>query len=412
MNSKKVIWMINEYNGPNAGKRTRQIVLAQYLMENGYEVYIVAGSADYKGGKNYLSKEEPCRIEEFDGVNFFTIRTEDYRRNYERVLVALQFQNRLWKLRNKIPKPDVIVSDFAGLFGNVVLKWKNKYGTKIIFDILDLWPELFVDLGYLKRNSLITKVLYSMEHKSYKNADGIVFSFQGGRDYIIDKGWSIETGGDVDTSNIGYLNNGVDLLTVDHQATEYVFSDSDLDSDKFKAVYLGSVSEFNGLDILVQAAEILQERNINNVMILVYGNGNQEDRLRKLAKEKKLSNIKFKGKVEKKYAMNILGRGDINIFTFAKTSLLKYGTSPNKLFMYLASGKPILSLIKPAYDLVTSEQCGISVENEPCTIADSLIEFSRINKEDYDKYCQNSRKTAFQYDYKKLIHVLIDQIEK
>ena len=60
-------------------------------------------------------------------------------------------------------------------------------------------------MGYLSKKSPITKILYNMEHKSYREADGIIFSFQGGRDYIIDKGWSIEVGGDVDTSNIGMV---------------------------------------------------------------------------------------------------------------------------------------------------------------------------------------------------------------
>ena len=112
------------------------------------------------------------------------------------------------------------------------LKWKKKYGTKIIYDILDLWPEGFVDMGYLKKDSPITKILYDMEHKSYREADGIIFSFQGGRDYIIDKGWSKETGGDVDTRDIGYLNNGVDLETVDRNAKINNLKDADLETDK------------------------------------------------------------------------------------------------------------------------------------------------------------------------------------
>lgn len=45
MEKKKVVWIINEYNGPNAGTRTRQIVLSQYLREKGYDTYIIAGSA-------------------------------------------------------------------------------------------------------------------------------------------------------------------------------------------------------------------------------------------------------------------------------------------------------------------------------------------------------------------------------
>lgn len=406
----KVIWIVNEYNLPGVS-RTRQTVLSQRLEERGYEVYLICGSMVHKTAETILNKDEQFRLVESDGAKYYVIRTSEYHRSYERILVGLQFQHRIWKLRDKLPKPDVIVSDFAGLFGNVFLKWKKKYGTKVIYDILDLWPEAFVDMGYIKGDSLVAKVLYAMEHKSYREADGTIFSFQGGKDYIVDKGWSKETGGDVDTSDIGYLNNGVDLETVDVQKAEYVYDDEDLDSKDFKAVYLGSVSEFNGLDILVDVAERLNAENINNIRILVYGYGNQEERLKALVREKQLNNIVFKGKIDKEYAMNVLSRGDINIFTFKDTELLKYGTSPNKLFMYFASGKPVLSLIQPAYDLVTSENAGISVPNKVDAIVEALLRFRDMGPEEYQNYCKNSRAVAEKYDYKILVNELIRFIE-
>ena len=409
-NTKKTIWIVNEYNFPD-DKKTRQTILCDLLNNNGYDAYVISGSTDNKGLPNKINNNDLFRYVETEEAKGYVIKTSDYHRAYERVLVSLQFQHRIWKLRKELPKPDVIISDFAGLFGNKFLKWKKAYGTKIVFDILDLWPEAFVDMGYLKKNSLVTKWLYYLEHKSYQKSDGIIFSFQGGRDYIIDKGWSKEVGGDVDTSAIGYLNNGVDIDTVDKQKNTFVLNDLDLDTDKFKVVYLGSISEFNGLDILVETAKVLQERKEDHVLILLYGYGNQEERLKKLAADYGLNNLKFKGKLDRQYAMNVLTRGDLNVFTFKNTPLLKYGVSPNKLFMYFASGKPVLSMIKPAYDLIEEKKAGVSVENDPKAVADALVKFSKMGKEEYDLYCQNARNTAEEYDYKRLVQVLIDKIE-
>jgi glycosyltransferase involved in cell wall biosynthesis len=406
----KVVWIVNEYNGPTA-VRSRQTVLSQRLEERGYTVYLFSGSSDNKGGKNAIEDGSAFKFVESDGAKFYVIKTSNYRRTYERVLVALQFQHRLWKLRDRLPQPDVIVSDFAGLFGNVFLRWKKKYGTRIIYDILDLWPEGFVDMGYIKKNSLIAKFLYSLEHKSYREADGIIFSMQGGRDYIIDKGWSKEVGGDVDTSNIGYLNNGVDLETVDKQRNEIHLDDPDLDTAKFKVVYLGSISAMNGLDVLVETAKVLQKRGNNKVIVLVYGCGNQEEQLKKTVEDYGLTNIKFKGRLNKKYAMSLLSRSDLNIFTFRDSPLWKYGVSPNKLFMYFASGKPVLSMIRPNYDLVEGKKAGISVENKPEVVADAIERFCGMDRAEYESYCKNARATAEEYDYKNLVQVLIDKIE-
>ena len=408
--AKKVIWLVNEYNFPDY-ERSRQTNLCRLLDERGYDAYIISGSSLNKANTNRITDNRKFVFVQAPEAKGYIIKTSNYCKTYERVFVALQFQHRLWKLRNQLPKPDVIVSDFAGLFGNIFLKWKKKYGTKVIYDILDLWPEGFVDLGYIKKDSLLAKILYRMEHKSYREADGIIFSMQGGRDYIIDKGWSKEVGGDVDTSNIGYLNNGVNLKQVDKQKDEYVLQDVDLDTDKFKVIYLGSVSKMNGLDVLVETAKVLQGRGNEQVAILVYGYGNQEEQLKKMVADYGLKNIKFKGKLDFEYGLNVLSRGNLNIFTFKNSPLWKYGISPNKLFMYFASGKPVLSMIKPNYDLVEGKKAGISVENEPAVVADAIERFSKMDKEEYETYCRNARLTAEEYDYKNLVQVLIDKIE-
>lgn len=408
--SEKVVWIVNEYNFPDA-VLSRQTNLCRRLNERGYDAYIISGSSENKGGENRIPDKTAYRFVQTDEAKGFIVKTSDYRRSYERVLVSLQFQRRVWKLRKHFPAPDVIVSDFAGLFGNVFLKWKKKYGVKVIFDILDLWPEGFVDMGYLKKDSPVTKALYAMEHKSYREADGVIFSFQGGRDYIIDKGWSRETGGDVDTGNIGYLNNGVDLESVDRQAEAFVLEDPDLDTDKFKVVYLGSISAFNGIDVLVETARVLQNRGEDRVQFLIYGYGNQEEKLRKLASDYHLENLRFKGGLDKKYAMSLLTRADLNIFTFADTGLLKYGVSPNKLFMYFASGKPVLSMIRPNYDLVEEKKAGFSVENDPEAAADAIERFLRMDRAEYETYSTNARLTAEEYDYGNLVNVLINMIE-
>lgn len=408
---KGTIWIVNEYNIP-VDVRSRQTVLSQYLEENGYRVCLVCGSCDSKGQTVKFKKGEYVRTVEFDGAHFYVINTMTYKRNVERAMVALQFQRRLWKHRKEIPKPDVIISDFAGWFGSIFFKWKKRYGTRIIYDIMDLWPEEFVDMGYLKRNSPITKMLYHLEYLSYKRADGLIFSFEGGGDYIRDKGWSVDQGGRIDTRNIGYLNNGVDLETLEKQKSQFVYEDEDLDKESFKAIYLGSISVFNGLDILVDTALELKKREEKDIIILVYGYGNQEEYLKERVKTLGLDNIKFKGKIDKRYAINVLSRADVNLFTFRNNEALKYGTSPNKLFMYFASGKPVLSLVKPGYDLVESRECGVSVNNNAEEVADALIAFKDMDRLEYEKYSSNAKIVAEEYDYKKLVHILIDIIEE
>ena len=59
-----------------------------------------------------------------------------------------------------------------------------------------------------------------------------------------------------------------------------------------------------------------------------------------------------------------------------------------------------------------SEKCGISVDNDPDKVAEALIRFADMGPEEYRMYADNSSRVAKEYDYKKLVHVLIDMIEK
>ena len=407
MADKKVVWIVNEYNGPGS-PRTRQILLSQHLRRNGYEAYIIASSTN----NTFFEYKDKITTLNYDGETFIIIKAPNYNSNVKRAISSFIFQRTLWKKRNRLPKPDVIVSDFAGFFGNVFLKWKKKYGTKVIYDILDLWPEGFVDMGLIKRNSLLARILYKQEYKSYKNADSIIFSFKGGKDYIVDKKWDVASGGKVDVSDVGYLNNGVDLAFFNKNANEEILDDQDLHSNCFKAIYLGSMSLFNGLEIIIEAARILKEQGHSSIKILMFGYGNREEALKELADKYQLDNIVFKGKLDKKYAPYVLCHSNLNLFTFKETNLLKYGVSPNKLFMYFASGKPVLSMIKPAYDIVEERRCGFSVNNNPQEVADAILRFANMNKKEYEEYCNNSKQVAEEFDYKYLVNELIRLIEK
>lgn len=413
MNKKsRIIWLVNPYCSPTI-MRTRQTVLSQMLEEHGYKVYIVCSSHIHGTEINLINDKRKYYRTTYDGADFIVIKTDGYVTNgKKRVIDAIQFQRAVYNLRNEIGIPDVIVSDFAGLFGNIYLKFKKKYGVKVIYDILDLWPEQFVDVGFIKKDGLISKLLYFLEHKAYREADGLIFSFEGGKDYIVEKGWDLGHGGDVDLSKVGYLNNGVDLKTVDWQKENMVLEDPDLDSDFFKAVYLGSIRKANDLDIIVDAAKVLQDKKAEHIKILIYGDGDQRERLEERVRGLGLHNIIFKGRLPVEYAPNMLSRCDINIFNFMNVPVIRFGVSPNKLFMYFASGNPILSTLKnAAYDLITKYNAGIVVDNDPVALAEGIIKFSKMDKKEYEIYSSNSRKVAEEYDYKKLVFNLIEQIE-
>lgn len=402
----KRVWIIDQYASWRS-IATRQIKFCNILQSYGYDVTVICGSFVHKSNRDLLAKNEKFRYMEIEGAKYLVVKSKAYEGNgLGRILASLKFQKDVMKVTKKMPKPDIVISDYVGLFGNKFLKFKTKYGAKLITDVLDLWPETFVDMGYIKRKSLIAKILYKMEHKAYSVADYCMFSFEGGADYFIEKGWDTGHGGDLNVDKVLYINNGVDLEEYNMLQKENILEDADLDCNKFKAVYLGSISEANNASLLVDTAIELNKTD-DDIVILVYGDGSQREELERLCKQHELKNIKFKGRLDIKYAPNVLSRGDLNLFNFADIALLRFGCSPNKLFMYLASGKPVLSSVKPNYDIVAGKQCGIVTGNNAKAFAEGIVKFKNMEKQDYLQYCERCKDIAKQFDYRYMIETVL-----
>ena len=266
------------------------------------------------------------------------------------------------KLINSNDRPDVILASSVHPWTiQSGLKVAEKYHIPCICEIRDLWPETLISLGILKRDSIVAKYLYKKEKWIYERADRIIFTMEGGVKYIKDRGWDIDNGGTINITKISHINNGVDLQKFDTNVELY----SGIHQEAFKKgfinfVYTGSIRKANNLDlVLIPISKLLDEGvNINCIII---GEGNDRKELEQ--KYIKYSNIVFKGYVENNKIPAILVQSDICLLCNHATPVLRYGASQNKVFEYMAAGKPILSTASPAYDIISANGLCVSLSN-------------------------------------------------
>lgn len=243
------------------------------------------------------------------------------------------------KISRFFEKPDIIIGSSAHpLAALAELKLAKKYKCQAIIEVRDLWPESFVAYGIMKKNNPILKLLYEGEKWIYKNADKIIFTMEGGRDYIIDKKWDTEHGGPIDINKVYHLNNGVDLDEFNYNKEHYILNDKDLnDKNTFKVIYTGSIRRVNNLNIILEAAKLIKEPDIK---FLVWGEGDERVKLQQQCQEEKITNLVFKGYVDKKYIPFVLSCADVNLLHCELTPIMRFGMSLNKLFDYFAAKKP------------------------------------------------------------------------
>ena len=412
------IWIFNHYATDmfkNHGGR--HYYFAKYLMKSNNDVTIFCANT-YHNNTQYIKtnkfgyKEEKC-----DDIPFVFVKTIKATGNgIGRIFNMLFFYRNLQKVSRKIvkgeKKPDYIIASSVHPLTMVAgIKIARKMKVPCICEIRDLWPEAIFSFGKLKENSFLGRCLTKGEYWIYKNADKLIFTKPGDTDYLKEKKWTKELGGKIDINKCYYINNGVDLEVFNKQKKEFKLKDDELEKNKFNVIYTGAIRPVNNVGNLLDAAIIL--KNNSDIQILIYGEGNQLNELKERVIDEKILNVKLMGKVDKSNIPYILSMASVNILNYSQ-SLYNWsrGNSSNKLFEYMASGKPIISTVKMGYDFIDKYDLGISIKNNTANeLANSILKIKSMSKLEYDKYCNNALKAAEEFDFKKLTKKLIECIE-
>ncbi|SET04671.1 glycosyltransferase family 4 protein [Anaerobranca gottschalkii] len=410
----KNIWILNHYAGPPeiTDFGIRHYELSKSLLKKGYKVKIFTASSQHHRKNNLINDNKKFYLKDFNNVPFVFIKARDYIGNgKERILNMIDYTIGLL-INSKYfsyEKPDIIIaSSVHPLTWLAGYRLARKFNAKFIAETRDLWPETLVAMEKIKNDSLIAKILYKLEKFIYKNADKLIFTMQGGKDYIIDKGLDKNSGGPIDLQKVHYINNGIDLEAFNKNRLNFEYIDID-DNRNFKVIYTGSMGIANALEYLLDAAKIIQDKGFNDIKFVLFGDGYKKQELEEYTKSNNINNVVFKGRVEKKYIPNILSKSNLNVFLGKNIYLYKYGLSLNKMFDYFASGKPTLSNIECGYNILEQYNCGITVKGGSAeALAEGILKFYKMPKEEYEIYCQNALKAAQDFDYK----LLAEKLEK
>ena len=403
------IWLINHYAvPPQYYPLARQTYFAKYLMEMGHTVTIFAASTVHNSDKNLIADGSPWREETVDGVHYVYIKCLDYQGSgLRRIYNICEFAWKLPGVCKKFPKPNAIVATSMPPTSCAVgIHLARKYGCRGVAEIADLWPESIIAYGIAGPHNPAVVALRWLEKWIYKKADAVVFTMEGGYDYIMEQGWENE----IPRSKVFHINNGVDLKTFQYNREHFPINDPDLDDpETFKVVYTGSIRKVNNLGILLDAAKEVTDPRVK---FLIWGDGDERPALEHRVKTEGILNVVFKGKVEKKYIPSIVSRADLNIAHNTPSPLFRFGISFNKMFDYFAAGKPIFSDFPCPYN--PAVQCGIGTDLKQPTakaIAQSIQEFCTLSPERYTMYQQNAVRASEEYDFRNLTEKLLSVIE-
>lgn len=371
------IWIFNHYATiPSLPGGTRHFDLARQLVRRGHDVTIFASAVSHHGSpKVRLPDSNRWIPQEIEDVRFVWLRTPTYARNdWRRVLSMVAFMLRAWRIGTTLPSrnhnmapPDVVIGSSVHLLAVLAAYWVAKrHRSRFVMEVRDLWPQTLIDMGYLTPRHPLTRLLQRLERFLYQRAESIITLLPMADDYIHRCG--------VPREKVVWIPNGVDLSRFPQGASDTKMR------EEFTVMYLGAHGEANALDVLIQAAHVLQSRGKGHVRLILVGRGLEKPRLLEKASALGLENVEFRDPIPKDHVPSSLAQADALVVVLRDLPLYRYGISLNKLFDYLAAARPVILAGAPANNPVNDADCGITVPpGNPEALAEAIGRLSELS---------------------------------
>ena len=361
----RVLYFHQHFSTPKGATGIRSYEMAKALVKRGHQVTMVCGS--YGAGQTGIDEpfEKGIRKGNVDGIDVieFDLAYSNSDGFLKRSVSFMKFAVRSIGIAMSA-KYDLIFATTtpltAGIPG-IFARWLRR--KPFVFEVRDLWPELPKAMGVI-RNPVILWAMAVLERTSYRSAHRCIGLSPGIVDGIASTGKS--------TKDITMIPNGCDLNIFDQTSAAWRppgVADSD-----FMAIFTGTHGIANGLDAVLDAAAVLKRKNINNIKLVLVGQGRCKDSLKARADKEDLGNVIFHDPVDKAKLSGLMSSADIGMQVLANVPAFYYGTSPNKFFDYISSGLPVINNY-PGWlaDMITENAIGYVVEpNNPEAFADAL----------------------------------------
>ena len=340
---------------------TRHHELARHLAARGHRVTVVASPVSYLTGS---LTPTPLLLEERAGVR--VIRAYTYRALHKsfvhRVFAFVSFMVSSFFIGLGIKNVDLVWGTsppiFQGVTAWMLARLKH---VPFLFEVRDLWPQFAIAVGVLRSRTLI-RLSFWLERFLYRRADRVMVNSPGFISHVTERG----------AKCVELVPNGADPEMFDPSDTGASFRIRHLLADKFVVLYAGAHGMSNDLGVVLESARYLAGRRA--VRIVLLGDGKEKTALQKQAESLDLTNLLFLPPVPKNEMAAALAGADACLAILKPLEEYKT-TYPNKVFDYMAAGRPVVLAIDGVIrEVVEAAGCGIFVQpGDPSALAEAII---------------------------------------
>ncbi|MCU0724518.1 MAG: glycosyltransferase family 4 protein [Planctomycetes bacterium] len=362
------ILFVCQYFAPEPGApQARLLETGRALARAGLEVAVLTGFPNHPtgilaaGDRGRLFRRE--RMDDVEVLRTWLFATPN--RGFGRkTLGHLSFMASAMLLGGaRARRPDVVVASSPTFFGAIAgwvlsVRWRVPF----VFEVRDLWPAIFTQLGVLERGWLV-RALEFVELFLYRRAAKVVTVTEGFRKDISSRG--------IDAGKVVTITNGVDTVRF-HSGGDAGEARRELGlQGKFVILYLGAHGVSHALGKILDVAGRWVDDP--SALFLFVGEGAEKDELVSRARAAGLLNVRFTGAVPRERVPLFYRAADVGLVPLRDVPLFS-AFIPSKMFELLSAGVPIVASLRgePA-EILDRSGGAVVVPPEDVTAIDAAL---------------------------------------
>lgn len=221
-----------------------------------------------------------------------------------------------------------------------------------VFNVQDVYPDVLVDTGAVGHGRLV-RLLSALERWTYRRADAVTVLSEDLRRNLAPRA--------DDPAKVRVIPNFVDLDRIEPGPRHNGYREEYGLGDRTVVMYAGNVGFSQPLELLVDAADALRDRD--DVVIVVNGGGSGLAELRRRAAGR--DNIVFAPLQPRERLGEVLAAADVHVVALRRG--LAKASVPSKLYSILAAARPVLATVDPGTEVATvveAARAGVAVAAE------------------------------------------------
>jgi glycosyltransferase involved in cell wall biosynthesis len=347
---------------------TRHHELARFLVSRGHRVTVIASPVSYLTGSTSQVTPQAGSEAVFEpGITI--LRPYAYpawhRSFVHRVFSFLSFMISSFFAGLQVKNVDLVWGTSPPIFQAgaawALARVKRK---PFVFEVRDLWPAFAVGVGVL-HSRLLIRAAEAFERFLYRHADQMIVNSPGFIDHIRQRG----------AQKISLVPNGADTEMFEPDADGLDFREEHHLDQRYVVMYAGAHGLSNDLEVLLEAARQIQE--YPEITVVFLGDGKEKPNLIRKADELNLSNVRFLPPVPKTRMPDALAAADVCVAILKP--IPEYKTVyPNKVFDYMAAGRPVILAIEGVIQgVVEQADAGICIPpGDPLALASAIVQLA------------------------------------